>query len=95
MDKTNAKQRNCERALLRYYKKRYGDQAEEMMRINKEKKLNSATAHAGRGRPATQTKEEYRKKQRQASLKCYYVKKYGAEKAESVAQLNALKKTLV
>jgi len=94
-NKVDMKERNRQRALMRYYQKRYGDRAEEMLEANKLKKANAKVAEArGVGRPATQTKEEYREKQRKCCLKRYYTKRYG-DKAETLMNLNKLKKTLV
>jgi hypothetical protein len=84
---------NAENALNRYYTKRYGADAEMMKQKNQLKKGKDVSPiHAGR--PPTQTKEEYKKKQYLCSLKNYYVKRYGAEQAPMLMALNQMKKNL-
>lgn len=83
--------------LMRYYKRTYGDKAEEMYEKNQKRKQEikkNKTTPAPPKEKKRESPEVRRQKNKAFSRLSYYRRTYGKDKAEQLMKLNELKKQL-
>jgi hypothetical protein len=97
-------EQNRERALKSYYRKRYGDNWQEVYDRNQAKKLLKSDPTSAVSQPIESvlekppshcgTVDDYKQKCNFYSKRSYYRKKYGMERADMLMKLNEEKKQL-